>query len=94
MFLYLPSIYKLLTMRTKPIHTIVVIPGGIKLEVSYYTSDLKMKDEDKKDFTDLIIQLHDCHSSVKIPRAKISDPHQVEAIVQKTVINARGHLCD
>ncbi len=81
-------------MRTKPRHTVVVIPGDKKLEVSYYTSDLKLKEKDKKDFTDLVIQLHDCHSSVKIPRAKISDPHQVEALVQKTVINARGHLCD
>ena len=71
-----------------------MIPNEKKMEVSYYTSDLKLKEKEKKDFTDLIIQLHDCHSSIKIPKSKIKDPLQVEAIVQKTVINARGHLCD
>jgi hypothetical protein len=81
-------------MQTKPRHTVVVIPNDKKLEVSYYCSDLKLKEKEKKDFTDLIIQLHDCHSSIKIPKAKIKDPDVVEAIVQKTVINARGHLCD
>ena len=81
-------------MQTKPKHTIVVIPNDKKLEVSYYTSDTKLKEKDKKNFTDLIIQLHDCHSSIKIPRSKIKQPEDVEALVQKTVINARGHLCD
>lgn len=81
-------------MRTKARHTIVQIPNEKKLEVSYYTSDVKVKDKEKMDFTDLIIQLHDCHSSVKILKAKIKDPQQIEAVVQKTVINARGHLCD
>jgi len=81
-------------MRTKAKHTIVQIPNEKKLEVSYYTSDLKLKEKEKKDFTDLIIQLHDCHSSIKIQKAKVNDPKLVEAIVQKTVINARGHLCD
>ena len=81
-------------MQTKPRHTVVVIPNDKKLEVSYYCSDLKLKEKEKKDFTDLIIQLHDCHSSIKIPKAKIKNPDVVEAIVQKTVINARGHLCD
>ena len=50
-------------MQTKPRHTVVVIPNDKKLEVSYYCSDLKLKEKEKKDFTDLIIQLHDCHSS-------------------------------
>lgn len=81
-------------MRTKPRHTVVVIPGEKKLEVSYYTLDLKEKEKKKKDFIELIIQLHDCHSSLKIPKGKINDPQQIEALVQKTVINARGHLCD
>ncbi len=81
-------------MRTKSKHTVVIIPNEKKLEVSYYTSDLKIKEKEKKDFTDLIIQLHDCHSSIKIHKAKIKDPVQMEALVQKTVINARGHLCE
>lgn len=81
-------------MRTKPKHTVVMIPNEKKLEVSYYCSDLKIKEKEKKEYTDLVIQLHDCHSSIKIPRAKVKDPEMVEAIVQRTVINARGHLCD
>lgn len=81
-------------MQTKPKHTVVVIPNDKKLEVSYYCSDTKLKEKEKKDFMDLIIQLHDCHSSIKINKKKVKDPEHVEAIVQKTVINARGHLCD
>lgn len=81
-------------MQTKPRHTIVVIPNEKKLEVTYYTSDNKLREKEKKEYTDLIIQLHDCHSAIKIPKARVTDPDAVEAIVQKTVINARGHLCD
>ena len=80
-------------MQTKQRHTVVTIPNDIKLEVSYYTSDRQLTEKEKKEFTDLIIQLHDCHSSVKIHRKKVTYP-ELEAIVQKTVINARGHLCD
>ena len=81
-------------MQTKPRHTIVVIPKDKKLEVSYYCSDQKLREKEKKDFADLIIQLHDCHSSIKIHKKRALDPVEVESIVQKTVINARGHLCD
>ena len=81
-------------MKTKPQHTVVVIPNDSKLEVSYYCSDTKLKEKEKKNFTDLIIQLHDCHSSIKVPKSKVDDPEDLEALVQKTVINAKGHLCD
>ncbi len=81
-------------MQTNPNHTIVIIPNEQKLEVSYYCSDLKLKEKEKQDFTNLIMQLHDCHSFIKISRTKIKDADNVEAIVQKTIINARGHLCD
>lgn len=81
-------------MQTKPRHTVVTIPNDIKLEVSYYTSDRLLKENERKDFTDLIIQLHDCHSSIIIHRKKVTDPEDVEAFVQRTVINSRGHLCD
>jgi len=81
-------------MQTKSRHTVVIIPNEKKLAVSYYCSDLKLKEKEKKDFTNLVMQLYDCHSSIKILRTKIKDAEDVEAIVQKTVINARGHLCD
>ncbi len=78
-------------MQTISKNTVVVIPNNKKLEISYYCSDTKMLQKEKKDFANLIIQLHDCHSSIKISKTNIKD---VEAIVQKTVINARGYLCD
>jgi len=81
-------------MQTKSRHTVVTIPSDKRLEVTYYCSDVKLKEKERKNFTDLIIQLHDCHSSIKIPKLKAKNPHEVEAIVQKTIINARGHLCD
>lgn len=81
-------------MRTKSKHTVVTIPYAKKLEVSYYCSDLKMKEKEKKEYTDLIIQLHDCHSTIKILKERIRDAEKIEALVQRTVINARGHLCD
>lgn len=81
-------------MKTITTQTIVVIPNNKKLEISYYCSDTKLSEKEKEKLTNLIIQLHDCHSSIKIPRSKINNADAVEAIVQKTVINARGHLCD
>lgn len=81
-------------MFTKPKHTVVTIPNNKKLEVSYYTSDTKIMEKEKSEYTDLIIQLHDCHVSIKIDKKKIKDAAAIEAVVQKTIINARGHLCD
>ncbi len=81
-------------MQTRPRHTVVVIPNDKKLEVSYYCSDKKLKEKEKKEFIDLVIQLHDCHSSIKISKQKINNEDDLESLVQKTVINARGHLCD
>ena len=81
-------------MRTKQRHTVVMIPNDKRLEVSYYCSDNKITEREKEDYTNLIIQLHDCHSSIKIPKSKVKSALVIESIVQKTVINARGHLCD
>ena len=83
---------KIIPMKTKTMHTVVVIPNNKKLEITYYCSDTKL--QEKENFTNLVIQLHDCHALIKIPRSKINNADAIEAIVQKTVINARGHLCD
>ncbi len=53
-------------MHTQQKHTVVVIPNENKLEVSYYCSDKKLKEKEKKNFTDLIIHLHNCHSAIII----------------------------
>ena len=81
-------------MQTKQRHTIVIIPNEEKLSVSYYCSDKKIKEKEKEDFIELIIQLHDCHSVIKIPKAKAKNTDALENLVQRTVINAKGHLCD
>lgn len=80
-------------MYIKPKYTVVILPNDAKVEVSYFCSDKKLKESEKKNYTDLIVQLHDCHCSYKIKRTLLKDPVSIEALVQKTVINAKGHLC-
>lgn len=80
-------------MQTKQKHTIVVMPDNKKLDVSYYCSNGIAKNGNQS-MVNLVIQLDDCHSSIKIPKTKVKDQNELESIVQKTVINARGHLCD
>lgn len=81
-------------MKTTPTQTVVVIPNNQKLEITYYCSNKKLREKEKEDYTNLIMQLHDCHTYIKIPRSKVKNPAAIEALVQKTIINARGHLCD
>ena len=80
-------------MLTKSKETIVIIPNNNKVEVSFYCTDNQLTEKEKKKFIDLIIQLHDCHYEKKIPRSVINNNSEIEALVQKTVINAKGHLC-
>jgi len=80
-------------MQTKPKHTVVVLPNETKVEVSYFCTDKKLKEKDKPGFIDLIVQLHDCHCIYKIKRILLNDAKMLESLVQKTVINAKGHLC-
>ena len=37
-------------MKTKPMHTVVVIPNNKKLEISYYCSDTKLQQKEKANF--------------------------------------------
>jgi len=80
-------------MHTKSKETIVVIPNEQKLEVTFYCSDNKLTEGEKVKYMGLFIQVHDCHFEKKIPKAFAKNVGQVEEIVQKTVINAKGHLC-
>ncbi len=81
------------SMQTKPMFTVVVIPNEDKLEVSYFCSDNRLQEKDKKDYTNLIIQLHDCHCTYRISKKACTDKKELEHIVHNTVINAKGHLC-
>lgn len=92
--IFVTTFGKIIPMKTKTMHTVVVIPNNKKLEILYYCSDTKLQEKEKENFTNLVMQLQDCHSLIKIPRLKIENADAIEAIVQKTVINARGHLCD
>jgi hypothetical protein len=80
-------------MQTRPKHTLVVLPNNSHVEVSYFCTDKKLKEKEKKNFIDLVVQLHDCHCTYKIDKTILKDTRLLEAIVQKTVINAKGHLC-
>ncbi len=80
-------------MQTKSKHTIVIIPNEDKVEVSYFCSDLKLKEREKKKFIDLIIQLHDCHSTFRIERSMLKNANEIERTVHQRVINVKGHLC-
>lgn len=80
-------------MPTKAKNTIVVLPDNSRLEVSYFCTDKKLKESEKKSFTDLIVQLPDCHCAYTIDKKLLNNEAVLEALVQKTVINAKGHLC-
>jgi hypothetical protein len=80
-------------MHTKSRETIVVIPNEQKLEVTFYCSDNQLTEAEKVKYMGLFIQVHDCHFEKKIPKSFAKNNGQVEEIVQKTVINAKGHLC-
>ncbi len=80
-------------MQTRHKQTIVVIPNDDKVEVSFFCTDDKLKEKEKKVYIELIIQLHDCHCAKKILKTTLKNPKDVEAFVHKTVINLKGHLC-
>lgn len=80
-------------METKSSHTIVLMPDDSLLEVSYYCSDKKLEENEKKALTQLIIQLHDCTCLVKIEKSLSAKKNDLEKIVHNKVINERGHLC-
>lgn len=69
------------------------MPDQSRLDVSYYCSDAKLPAEEKEKYTELILQLHDCHCRKKVRKAAVSKKSDVEHLVEKTVINAKGHLC-
>lgn len=80
-------------METKSRYTIVLMPDDSLLEVSYYCTDEKLKENEKEELTQLIIQLHDCICSMKIEKSLSVKRNYLESIVHNKVINAKGHLC-
>ncbi len=80
-------------MQTRHQQIVVVIPNNDKVEVSFFCTDNKLREKEKKNYIELIIQLHDCHCAKKILRTTLKNSNSVEALVHKTVINLKGHLC-
>jgi len=80
-------------METPPKNTIVFMPNDSLMEVTYYCSDARLKEDEKVILTQLIIQFDDCVCSMKIDRSFSSNKNTLERIVHNKVINAKGHLC-
>lgn len=80
-------------MRTKSKNIHVLMPDDRVLEVSYYCNDAKIAEPENETFTKLFIQLDDCVTTMKIEKSTCQNRKELEHIVQKKVINERGHLC-
>jgi uncharacterized protein (DUF342 family) len=79
-------------MQTKTNKVIVLMPNESHLEVTYYCTDTKLKENEKQKLTQLLIQLHDCICMMKIEKS-LCNKSELERIVHNKVINERGHLC-
>ena len=80
-------------MVTRPRHIHVQMPNNKLLNVTYYCSDLKLEEKERKDHTQLYIQLDDCVCALKIEKLVCAQPEILEKIVHNKVIISRGHLC-
>src|ERR1700752_3733312 len=79
-------------MQTKANTIFVLMPDNTRLEVSYYCKKISAGSKQKE--TELIIQLHDFVLKGKIEDSIFEQPQQLEHLVHKKVINAKGHLCE
>ena len=77
--------------RSKNIH--VLMPDERILEVCYYCNDAKIPEAEINTHTKLFIQLDDCITTMKIEKSICKNTKELEHIVQRKVINERGHLC-
>jgi len=80
-------------MQTKSYTTVVVLPDDSNLEVVYYCMDTKLNETEKKNLTQLFIQLHDCICTLKIEKSLCKNLEALEKMVHNRVINTKGHLC-
>ena len=80
-------------MRTRSKNIHVLMPDNRILEVSYYCSDSKIDEKELETFTRLFIQLDNCITTLKIERSICQNKKELEHIVQRKVVNEKGHLC-
>lgn len=80
-------------MQSRPVHIHILMPDDSTIDVSYYCSDEKLPSYEKKKFTQLYIQLHDCICVEKIGKHVSTKVNELESIVHNKVIIAKGHLC-
>jgi len=80
-------------MPAKSYSTFVVMPDDSTIEVYYYCMDDKLSREERKNQTQLYIQLHDCICCIKIEKSVCRQPDALERIVHNKVLNTKGHIC-
>lgn len=80
-------------MASQSYSTIVIMPDNSHLEVDYYCMDSKLSEKERKNKTELFIQLHDCICTLQIEKSICKDSSRLEKIVHNKVINTKGHLC-
>jgi hypothetical protein len=80
-------------MPVKTYSTIVIMPDNSRIEVDYYCLDAKLSENERKNQTELFIQLHDCICTLKIEKSICNNASQLERIVHNKVIHTKGHLC-
>ena len=80
-------------MQTRSYTTVVVLPDDSNLEVIYYCMDTKLNEAEKKNLTQLFIQLHDCICTLKIEKSICKNLTALERLVHSKVINTKGDLC-
>ena len=80
-------------MQTRPRCITVLMPDDKLLEVTYYCNDNKLEENEKEQFTRLLIQLDDCTCTMKIEKELSKNHGALERIIHNRVINTKGHLC-
>lgn len=80
-------------MDTKLQHTVVFLPDETPLDVTYYCSDNRLADDQKKLATRLFIQLNDCICTLITPKFILKEKNAIETIVHNKVVSEKGHLC-
>ena len=80
-------------MQTKLNTILVGMPNDNRLEVTYYCTDSRLKENEKEKLTQLFIQLHDCICTMKIEKSISKKKDELERLVHNKVIHERGYLC-
>ena len=79
-------------MQSLPSRIHVLMPDDSMAEITFYCTDVRLSQEQKKDFTQLYIQLHDCLCIQTIRRSISTEIGELERLIHNKVISAKSHL--